>query len=113
MAEMLVRCPNADCGASYRVQDSLLGKTGKPDKTFLQRRPDPDEPGVWIWGLGAGEYMRKGPAQDWYRLDESRPRAVPARVGRRDRAVDPLDAAKVGCDSGGVGAALDQDLVRQ
>src|SRR5262249_23646542 len=41
-------------------------KTGKPIKTFRQRRPDPDDPKVWVWGLGAGEYLRRGPGHDWY-----------------------------------------------
>ena len=24
---------------------------------FHQRRPDPDEPAVWVWGLSAGDYL--------------------------------------------------------
>jgi putative DNA primase/helicase len=45
---------------------------GKPNKTFRQRRPDPENPKQWIWGLAAGDYMRKTPGQDWYRFNEAR-----------------------------------------
>jgi putative DNA primase/helicase len=41
-------------------------------KNFLQRRPSSDEPGVWIWGLSAGEFMRKGPGRDWRKFDEQK-----------------------------------------
>lgn len=41
-------------------------------KTFTQRRPAPGEPGVWVWGLGSGEYMRRAPGKDWYRFDRKR-----------------------------------------
>ncbi len=50
----------------------ILTKIGKPEKTFSQRRPDPDNPKVWIVGIGSGEYMRRGPGQDWYRFEEAR-----------------------------------------
>jgi len=38
-------------------------------KTFGQRRPAGD--GAWIWGLDAGEFMRK-PGGDWVKFDEKR-----------------------------------------
>lgn len=41
-------------------------------KTFTQRRPVEDEKGVWINGLLADEYMRKGPGSNWSRYDEKR-----------------------------------------
>jgi hypothetical protein len=41
-------------------------------KNFVQRRPSPDEPNVWIWGLGAGEYMRKGPGRNWSKFNEQK-----------------------------------------
>jgi hypothetical protein len=47
-----------------------LGKNGNPKKTFGQRRPHETESGIWVWGLGAGEFMRKGPGQDWIGYDE-------------------------------------------
>lgn len=39
-------------------------------KGFGQRRPSglPDK--SWVWGLDAGEFMRKGPGSDWIRLNE-------------------------------------------
>jgi putative DNA primase/helicase len=40
-------------------------------KSFRQRRPAP-EAGLWIWGLGAGEFMRMGPAKDWQTFKEER-----------------------------------------
>ena len=46
-------------------------------KQFRQRRPCPDEPGIWIWGLNAGEYMRSGPGRDWITFDEKRFAAWP------------------------------------
>lgn len=58
------------------------GKSGNPKKTFGQRRPS-DESGVWIWGLGAGEFMRRGPGADWYAFDAD----TFARRGWKDRAV--------------------------
>jgi hypothetical protein len=68
----------------YRSSDGTLAlnKSGKPDKTFHQRRPVGDEPKVWIWGLAAGDYMRKAPGQDWYRFDERRWNELP---GSRER----------------------------
>lgn len=52
-------------------------KDGKIKKTFGQRRPAPDGPGLWIWGLDLVdrngeplEFMRKGPGKDWSRFDE-------------------------------------------
>jgi hypothetical protein len=39
-------------------------------KAFRQRRPSPNEDGVWINGLDEGEYMRRGPLADWFHFDE-------------------------------------------
>ena len=47
------------------------GKDGRIKKTFAQRRPS-GENGIWIWGLGAGEFMRKGPRHDWYQFNEKK-----------------------------------------
>lgn len=41
-------------------------------KGFSQRRPHPSEKDRWVWGLDAGEYMRKGPGADWFRYDADR-----------------------------------------
>jgi len=58
----------------------------KPEKTFRQRRPDPNNSEVWIWGTRAGEYMRKGPGQDWYPFNEQRWETLPPS---RERKVFP------------------------
>ena len=60
-----------------------LGKNGKPEKSFSQRRPDLDNPKSWIWGLGAGEYMRKAAGENWYRFDEPRWAKLPASRERK------------------------------
>jgi putative DNA primase/helicase len=84
----------------------VLNRNGKPEKTFYQRRPDPAEPDVWIWGLAAGEYMRRGPGHDWYRFDEARWAKLPASRQRKTvagvdktvvyRLTDVLEAASFG-----------------
>jgi hypothetical protein len=61
----------------------VLGKNGKPKKTFSQLRPDPDGEDVWVWGLDAGEYMRRAPGQDWYRVEEAEWQKVPATRERK------------------------------
>lgn len=55
----------------YRMADGSwrLNKHGKIDKTFAQRRRFAEEKDVWINGLLDGEYMRKGPGQNWTRYD--------------------------------------------
>jgi hypothetical protein len=52
----------------HKVSDGsrALDANGKPKKTFVQRRPDPDFPEVWVWGLNAGDYLRRGPGSDWF-----------------------------------------------
>lgn len=41
-------------------------------KNFTQRRPYGQEPNVWINGLRAQRYMRRGPGEDWWRYNEER-----------------------------------------
>lgn len=41
-------------------------------KTFTQRRPLGDEPGVWINGMRAGKFMRRNKGDDYWRYDENR-----------------------------------------
>lgn len=55
----------------YKQPDGAwrLNKHGKIDKTFAQRRRFTEEKDVWINGLLDGEYMRKGPGQNWTRYD--------------------------------------------
>jgi putative DNA primase/helicase len=57
-----------------------INGAGKPDKTFQQGRPDLK---CWVWGVRAGEYMRKGPGQDWYSFDAQRFESLPASRERK------------------------------
>src|SRR5262249_9789295 len=50
---------------------------------FSQRRRDPDDPKVWMWGITAGEYMRRGPGYDWYAFDEEKWLKLPATAERK------------------------------
>ncbi|MBB4017364.1 hypothetical protein GGR16_002393 [Chelatococcus caeni] len=56
----------------YQVCRKEWIDNAKRRKTFSQRRPSPDEKGVWFWGLDAGEYMRRAPGQDWLKYDKDR-----------------------------------------
>jgi len=54
-------------------------KTGKPEKTFYQRRRSPEVDGTWVNGLAFFdadgepiEYMRRGQGADWSRYDEKK-----------------------------------------
>lgn len=67
-----------------------LNGADKPEKTFQQLRPDPDNPKSWIWGIRAGDYMRKAPGQAWYPFNAERWESLPAT---RERQTFP--AAKV------------------
>lgn len=58
----------------YQVQRWEWLDNGKRKKTFTQRRPYDGEPGVWINGLSAGDYMRRGPGEDWSKFDEEKAR---------------------------------------
>lgn len=44
---------------------------GKHRKTFIQRRPSPDNDDSWIWGLSAGDFLR-GHDRDWYQATKDR-----------------------------------------
>jgi hypothetical protein len=66
--------PNASKGQSKRIaavydyvdEDgrALFQVVRYEPKGFSQRRSG-TEPGTFIWGLNAGEYMRRGPGEDW------------------------------------------------
>ena len=71
---------DADGALLYQVQRWEWEEGGKRKKTFVQRRPAPNEPGVWINGLLAGDYMRPGPGKDWWRFDEDRAGRNPDRA---------------------------------
>jgi energy-coupling factor transporter ATP-binding protein EcfA2 len=66
----------------WKMQDGSWKKdpkTGKPEKTFLQRRRSPDVDNTWVNGLKFVdeegypiEYMRKNPSADWQRYDSKK-----------------------------------------
>lgn len=59
----------------FRKADGSFEMTkdgAKKRKTFTQRRPAMGEKNVWINGLDAGEYMRRGAGSDWFRFDEDK-----------------------------------------
>ena len=55
----------------YQVCRIEWEKDGKTRKTFIQRRPSPNNDGHWIWGLSAGEFLR-GRDGDWYQATKER-----------------------------------------
>ena len=60
------------CRLQRKMPDGrwALNKDGKGKwKSFLQRRPD--GAGKWIWGLSAGEFMRR-PGGDWRQFDKNK-----------------------------------------
>lgn len=61
--------------------------TGKPDKDFRQRRPSGLGDGSWVWGLKAGQFMRRKAGDDWRKLDE----AVMAEWGTGERLTMAAD----------------------
>lgn len=52
-------------------------------KSFRQRQPAPGEPGVWVWGLSAGEYMRPVKGEDWRAFNAERFEALPKATRER------------------------------
>jgi hypothetical protein len=64
---------DGDGALLYQVcrQEWIDEKDGKRQKSFLQRRPLPGEPGRWIWGLTAGRYVR-GRSGNFYQLTKER-----------------------------------------
>jgi hypothetical protein len=79
----------------YRKPDGglVLGKSGKPDKTFHQRRPDPDNAKTWIWGLQDDDYMRRDSGRDWYRFNDEKWATFPPAT--RERKTIPAAARSV------------------
>lgn len=63
---------DAQGGLIYQVcRIEWTGDDGKPRKTFIQRRPTPDNDGEWIWGLTAGDYLHSRYG-DWYQVTKER-----------------------------------------
>jgi DNA primase catalytic core len=68
--------PERRIEAAYDYEDGkghlLYQVVAFDDGALAFRRPAPDEDGRWVWGIVAGQYMRKGAGHDWYRFDEVR-----------------------------------------
>jgi hypothetical protein len=60
-----------------------LDSRGKPKKSFAQRRPHPDNPQIWVWGLTAGDYIRKARGAHWFAFEEERWASFPAATRER------------------------------
>lgn len=56
----------------FRLPDDSweVDESGKPQKKFGQRRPSRIGDDSWIWALRGGEFMRRGPNQDWVTFNE-------------------------------------------
>lgn len=74
-----------------RMPDGSWAKTkdGKGTwKDFRQCRPSGLSDGSWLWGLGAGEYIRPSPGKDWSPWDRKKAQNWPAHETRFFPAVD-------------------------
>ncbi len=74
-----------------RMPDGSWAKTkdGKGTwKDFRQCRPSGLSDGSWLWGLGAGEYIRPSPGKDWSPWDRKKAENWPAHETRFFPAVD-------------------------
>ena len=56
---------------------------GKRTKTFRQRRPSGESDQSWLWGLEAGEFMRRAPGKNWARFDAAKYEQYPAGKERK------------------------------
>lgn len=64
-----------DGGLRYQVvRQERIDDKGNRKKIFPQRRPAPGEPGVWIWSLDPGQFMRSknGESKDWWPATDER-----------------------------------------
>lgn len=52
-----------------RIED--VNASGKPIKTFMQRRPAPNGLTGWVWGLSSGDFIQ-GKRGDWFIATEER-----------------------------------------
>lgn len=69
-----------------RMENGLIGKDGKPEKSYRQRRPDDNEPGGWSWST-------KGVKQVPYRLSdviEARANGWTIYIAEGEKAADRL-----------------------
>ena len=60
----------------------LTDTRGKRRTIVRQRRPS-GEPGSWVWGLDAGEFMRTDPGKNWFPFDAAKFEQYPATRERK------------------------------
>ena len=56
---------------------------GKRKKTFSQRRPSGESDQSWLWGLEAGEFMRRAPGGNWTRFNATKFEQYPVTRQRK------------------------------
>jgi hypothetical protein len=61
----------------------VTDERGKRKKTFFQRRPSGEPDGSWLWGLEAGEYMRRAPGENWVHFSPAKFEQYPATRQRK------------------------------
>jgi len=63
--------PYCDADGSVLYENCRIEwqQDGKARKRFGQRRPSPGEPGVFIWGLDAGDFVKVPWSPDWIKAD--------------------------------------------
>ena len=83
---------DADGQVAFEVVRSAFKETdgsyatdtkGKRIKAFSQRRPSGEPDGCWLWGLGAGEFMRAAAGKDWKAFSDSKFSQYPALTRQR------------------------------
>jgi hypothetical protein len=71
-------------------ENYVVGKYGKRIRTSLQRRPSGEPDQSWLWGLGAGEFMRRAPGKDWGKFDATEFEQYPATRQRKIFTAAPV-----------------------
>jgi hypothetical protein len=71
-------------------ENYVVGKYGKRIRTSLQRRPSGEPDQSWLWGLGAGEFMRRAPGKDLGKFDATEFEQYPATRQRKIFTAAPV-----------------------
>jgi hypothetical protein len=61
----------------------VTDERGKRSKKFGQRRPSGELDKTWLWGLEAGEFMRRAPGQNWFKFEAALYERYPAGKERK------------------------------
>jgi hypothetical protein len=64
--------------ARKQGENYVTNEKGKRIKKFSQRRPSGESDQSWLWGLDAGEYMRKAQGGDWIKFNAAKFEQYPA-----------------------------------